>query len=318
MRCLDSGKHVYSEKPLGMSSDEAARLVALAEKRGLYLASAPCNLLSETAQTMWKAIQEGAVGKIRLVYANFDDGMIAPNLSPWTWLNGCGVPWPAKDEFETGCTYIHAGYVLSWLAAFFGPARRVTSFASCQLPDKGIPVDSMAPDFSVGCIEYGDDLVARVTCSLVGPRDKSLTIIGDNGILYTSTVRNDAAPVYIQQIPQRGKLNGIERRINRIRGWLEPHLPFALGIGEEWRLAKKYPFVRKPTRVPVPGKPVDFNRGVAEMAEAIRHKRPSRLSGKLGLHLVEVVEALQYPERFGGKRTIASSFDPIQPLPWSA
>src|SRR5262249_15904830 len=86
MRCLEAGKHVYSEKPLGMSSDEAAKLVALAEKRRLYLASAPCNLLSETAQTMWKAIQEGAIGKIRLVYANFDDGMIAPNLSPWTWL----------------------------------------------------------------------------------------------------------------------------------------------------------------------------------------------------------------------------------------
>jgi hypothetical protein len=53
------------------------------------------------------------------------------------------------------------------------------------------------------------------------------------------------------------------------------------------------------------------------LAEAIRHKRPCRLSGKLGLHLVEVIEALQYPERFGGKRTISSRFDPIQPLSWN-
>jgi predicted dehydrogenase len=319
LRCLDAGRHVYSEKPLGMNSGEASKLVALAEQRGLYLASGPCSVLSETAQTVWKAIKDGAVGKIRLVYANFDDGMIAPNLAPWTWINECGVPWPAKDEFEVGCTYIHAGYMLTWLAAFFGPAKTVTSFSSCQIPDKGIPVDGMAPDFSVGCIEYGDGTVARVTCGLVAPRDKSLTIIGDHGIIYTNTVRNDVAPVYIRHIPARGRLSGVERRINRVRQCLQTYLPFALGAGEEWHFKRKYPFARKPTGVIVDAsKPVDFNRGPAELAEAIRQKRPCRLSGKLGLHIVDLVEALQYPERFGGKRTIHSTFDPIQPLPWSA
>ena len=122
-RCLDAGKHVYSEKPLGMNSDQASKLVALAEERGLYLASAPCSLLSETAQTVWKAINDGAVGKVRLVYANFDDGMIAPNLAPWTWINDCGVPWPAKDEFEVGCTYIHAGYVLTLACCILWPGK---------------------------------------------------------------------------------------------------------------------------------------------------------------------------------------------------
>src|SRR5262245_18792972 len=52
-RCLDADKHVYSEKPLGMDFHEASKLVALADKKGLYLASAPCSLLSPTAQTVW-------------------------------------------------------------------------------------------------------------------------------------------------------------------------------------------------------------------------------------------------------------------------
>ena len=131
-----------------MDSDRRSKLVASgATKRELYLASAPCSLLSETAQTVWKAIRENAIGQVRLVYANFDDGMIAPKLSPWTWTNECGVPWPAKDEFEVGCTYVHAGYVLTWLAAFFGPAKTVTSFSSCQIPDKGIPVDRNGAGF---------------------------------------------------------------------------------------------------------------------------------------------------------------------------
>lgn len=310
-RCLGAGKHVYSEKPLGMNSEQASKLVELAEERGLYLASAPCSLLSETAQTVWKAINDGAVGRVRLVYANFEDGMIAPKLAPWNWINDCGIAWPAKDEFEVGCTFIHAGYVLSWLAAFFGPAKKVTSFSSCQIPDKGIAVDRMAPDFSVGCIEYGNGIVARVTCGLVAPRDKSLTIIGDDGIIYTGTVRNDIGPVYVQHIPPRGRASGIERRLNRVRQWLQRYWPFALGVGEEWHFKRKYPFARKPTGFIEFGKPVDFNRGPAELAEAIRQRRPCRLSGKLGLHIVDLVEALQYPERFGGIRTIRSTFDPI-------
>jgi predicted dehydrogenase len=317
-QCLERGKHVYSEKPLGMTSEQAHKLVGLAEQRGLYLASAPCSVLSETAQTVWKAISDGAVGTVRLVYANFDDGMIAPNLAPWTWVNECGVPWPAKDEFEVGCTFIHAGYVLTWLAAFFGPARAVSAFSSCQIPDKGVAVDGMAPDFSVGCLEYDGGIVARVTCGLVAPRDKSLTIVGDDGIIYVDTVRNDNAPVYVRNIPERGRTHGIERRMNRYRRWWRSRLPLRLSGTDERHFMRKYPFARKPANVIVDSeKPVDFNRGPSELAEAIQQRRPCRLSSRLGLHIVELIEALQFPERYNGKRTITSRFDPIRPLAWA-
>jgi predicted dehydrogenase len=315
--CLEAGKHVYSEKPLGMTLDEAKTLVALAEQKNVLLASAPCNMLSATAQTIWKAIQDGVVGKIRLVYANFDDGLVGPAMAPWTWFNKCGLQWPAKDEFEVGCTYIHAGYVLTWLAAFFGPARTVTAFSSCQIPDKGVPVDSMAPDFSVGCIEYDDNVVARVTCGLVAPRDKSLTIVGDDGVIFTNTVRNDSGAVYVRRIPSQGRLGGVERRLNRALSWLEKRSPYALWGTNSLHVSRKLPFARTPSNNIVGiGKEVDFNLGPAEMAEAIRLGRPCRLSPQLGLHLVELIEVLQYPERFGGKRKIESTFDPIQPLPW--
>lgn len=315
--CLETGKHVYSEKPLAMSSADAAKLVHLAEEKGRYLAAAPCSLLSTTAQTIWKALKEGVVGRTRLVYANFDDGLIAPNLSPWNWRTESGAPWPAKDEFEVGCTYEHAGYVLTWLAAFFGPAKSVTAFSSCQIPEKGIPVDSMAPDFSVGCIEYSDGVVARVSCGLVAPRDKSLTIIGDDGILTTNHVRDDAAAVYVREIPSRGLHAKLERRLNPLRMWLERRLSVIPWSGKDWNFQRKYPFARKPSRLQVSNsKPVNFCLGPAEVVEAIREKRSCRLSAKLGLHIVELIEALQYPEKFGGKRRIESSFDPIDPLPW--
>lgn len=311
-QCLYAGKHVYSEKPLAMDFGEAAELVELATKRDLLLSAAPCSMLGETAQTIWKALKEGVIGRVRLVYANFDDGMIAPKLAPWQWRNALGIAWPAKDEFEVGCTYEHAGYVLTWLAAFFGPALSVTSFASCQIPEKGIAVDQMAPDFSVGCIEYSEGVVARVTCSLVAPQDKSLTIIGDEGVISTANVRNDASPVFVRKVPSNGNDARIEQRVNRFQRWLGRS-----DAPDGWHVKRRYPLARKsPALFASRGKPVDFCRGPAEMAAAIREQRPSRLSAQLGLHITELIEALQYPERFGGKKRLESAFDPIQPLSW--
>lgn len=307
--CLEAGKHVYSEKPLAMDFESAKELAEIARRKSLYLSSAPCSLLCETAQTLWKALRENTIGKVRLIYANFDDGMIAPNLSPWAWRNETGVAWPAKDEFEVGCTYEHAGYLLTWLAAFFGPARKVTSFAACLIPDKGIAVDSMAPDFTVGCIEYDGGIVARLTCSVVAPKDKSLTIIGDAGVLTVANVRNDVCPVYLRKLPATPSQAAIERRVNRLRKWVRAN------GNRDWQRRRKLPLTRKPPAIFVSeSKPVDFCRGIAEMAAAIKEKRPCRLSPELGVHITELIEALQYPERENGSREIGSDFPAIEPL----
>jgi len=309
-RCLESGKHVYSEKPLAMDLEGAAELARMARQRRLQLACAPCSVLSESAQTVFQALLDGLVGRVRLVYANFDDGMIAPKMSPWAWRNPYGVPWPAEDEFEIGCTYEHAGYMLTWLAAFFGPARRVTAFSSCQVPDKGIPVESMAPDLSVACVEYDGGLVARLTCSLVAPKDKSLTIIGDDGILTVDDVRNDVCPVYLRPMPPGPREQRLEWRVNRLRHALR--LP---GRHKPWHLRRRLPQVRpSPVRLADESKPVDFCRGPAELAAAVAEGRDCRLSPELGVHIVELIEVLQYPQRFGGSRQLRSTFPPIAPL----
>ena len=313
--CLQSGKHVYSEKPLAMTVEDARKLAELADRKQLYLSSAPCSVLSETAQTVWKAIREGVIGKVRLIYANFDDGMIAPRMSPWNWVNECGVPWPAKDEFEVGCTYEHAGYVLTWLGAFFGPALSVTSFASCQILDKGISVETMAPDFTVGCIRFADAVVARVTCGLVAPRDKSLTLVGDRGVLFIGNVRNDSGPVIVRAQNLGRWQSRIARHTEWFHRWLEARMPWP---GAELMFQRQIPLVRKPRgRLVGPGKPVDFMRGPAEMADAINERRPCRLSAQFGVHIVDVIEALQFPERFHFQKTITTTFAPVAPLEWA-
>ena len=310
-QCLEAGKHVYSEKPLAMSSEQARELIDQAAKRDLYLACAPCSLLGETAQALWKALREKVIGRVRLVYGNFDDGMIVPRQAPWFWQNETGVAWPAKDEFEVGCTYEHAGYILTWLAAFFGPAESVTSFAACLQRDKGIAVDVMTPDFTVGCIEYAESIVARLTCSLIAPKDKSLTIIGDEGVVNVPDVRNERSPIYVRKVPSTRWRNAVERRVNSLRRSLK--IP---GFDNDWHFWDRYQYARKsPAHLVSSEKPVDFCRGLAELVNAIREKRPCRLSAAMGWHMVELIEGLQYPERFGFRRKLTSSFAPIQPLP---
>lgn len=296
LACLESGKHVYSEKPLAMKLSEAEELVDLAEKRGLYISSAPCNLLSETAQTVWKALRENAIGKVRLVYAEMDDGLFL-RMPYKKWLSESGIPWPYKDEFEVGCTLEHAGYYVTWLTAFFGPAEIVTAFSSCLIPDKqtDVPLEVEAPDFSVACIKFASGVVARLTCSIIAPHDHSLKIFGDDAILSIKDCWYYRSPVYIRRILNIG-------RKTLVSPWKEKY-PL---------LGKAIPRVRSRA-----SQQMDYSRGVAELASAITEKRPCRLSARYSLHNNEVVLAIHNALETGSPCKISSSFEPIEPMPWA-
>jgi predicted dehydrogenase len=296
--CLEAGKHVYSEKPFAMKLDEAKSLVELAEASGLRMSSAPCSLLGETAQTLWKALRERQIGTPRLVYAELDDGMVY-RMAYRKWASLSGIPWPAKDEFEVGCTFEHAGYYLTWFPAFFGPAKSVTAFSSCLVPDKGTdePLEHLAPDFSVACITFDSGVVARLTCSIIAPHDHRLSIIGDEGILSTKDCWFYRSPVRIQ------------RPITiRRKTFMSP-----------WK--SRYPLVqsRGTGKYNYRGsQQMDFARGVAELADSIRKRRPSVLSERYCLHANELVIAIDEARESGSVYTVTTAFDTSQTLPTSA
>ena len=61
---LAAGKHVYSEKPLAATAELGRQLVALAEKKGLYLGGAPDTFLGAGFQTARRLIDAGAIGTV--------------------------------------------------------------------------------------------------------------------------------------------------------------------------------------------------------------------------------------------------------------
>lgn len=293
---LLAGKHVYSEKPLAMRMDQATELVELAESRGLSIASAPCSMLGETAQTLWKVLREGTLGAVRVVYAEMDDGMVF-RMPYRKWKSISGVPWPYKDEFEVGCTLEHAGYYLTWLAAWFGPAITVTSFASSQVPDKvpGEKLDIDSPDFSVACIQFGSGVVARLTCSILAPHDHTLKIVCDQGVLSTEDSWHYRSPVR-------------SRRMITIR---------RKTLMNPFRTTHRLP--PAPHKMPKTkgAQSMDFARGPSELAAAVRENRPSRLSPRFSLHVNEIALAIHYAREQGATCRMTTTFDSIEPMPWS-
>jgi predicted dehydrogenase len=288
--CLMADRHVYSEKPLAMRMDQANELVDLANARGLRLGAAPCSNLSQSAQTLWAAVRSDILGKVRLVYAEIDDGFI--RQAPFEhWKSETGAPWPSEDEFQIGCTMEHAGYYLTWLIQMFGPVRTVVA-ASAQLTGD----EPAAQDLSVGVLFHTSGVVVRLTCSIIAPHNHELRIVGDKGVLELDECWDNLAAVRFR------KRLRIRRRLL------------------EAPLARKLRLPDKNTH-PVPAKggaaTMNFFLGPQQMLEDIASDNDPAPMMQLALHVNEVTLALQNAGEHSGSRAMQTTCDPQTPQTWA-
>ena len=287
---LEAGCHVWCEKPLALSYDEAEALAELAAASGLHLASAPCNLLGQAAQTAWAAIRAGRIGRPRLAYAELDDDFL-PAAPYRSWRSESGAPWPAADEFRTGCTLEHAGYYLGWLMAMFGPVRRIVSASARLLDVEQTGAGHGAPDYASASLFF-DSMTARLTCSIIARHDHRLRIFGDEAVLEVDDGWTNAAAVRIR------RRFAVRRRL--------VNSPFAARIRPA---GGAHPMVDRRGAAAM-----NFALGVAEMGRAISAGTTPRLAGQFALHLTEVALAMQA----GGEHRPRSTFEPMAPMDWSA
>jgi predicted dehydrogenase len=175
---LEAGKHVHSEKPLALSYADAKALVDLAAARGLGLSASPATLLGEAQQTMWKLVRDGALGTVRVAYAEANWGKVESwHPSPLTL-------------YAVGAMGDVGVYPIAILTAMFGPARRVTAFSHTLVPDRvdkfGTPFAIEVPDIEIAALELESGVLVRVTASFyVGPGyQRGLELHGDEGMLH--------------------------------------------------------------------------------------------------------------------------------------
>jgi predicted dehydrogenase len=286
MAALRAGKHVYCEKPLAMTVADAEAVVALARQSNLIVCGAPANALSDAFALTRTLLDAGKIGAPRLIYAEMEDGPVF--RANWReWRSQSGAPWPGEHEFEIGCTLEHAGYGLSWLVGLFGPVARISSFSATAFPDKGhgAPHARLGADFSVGCLAFATGAVARLTCGLAAPRDRSLTIMGDSGAITVRDLWDDRSPINLSQNDERGVAQKVLNRIEASRGKFSPvRLPFGSSV--------PYPKAAKAGRLPAYPSQIDFARGIAVQAKAIAGRTRPFFCNDVALHLTELALAL--------------------------
>lgn len=288
--CLMADRHVYTEKPLAMQMDQATELADLAKARGQRLGAAPCSYLSQSAQTLWAAVRDDVPGKVRLAYAEIDDGYI--RQAPYQhWKSETDAPWPAEDEFQIGCTMEHAGYYLTWLIQMFGPVRTVVA-ASAHLTGDA----PAAEDLSVGVLFHTSGVVTRLTCSIIAPHNHELRIVGDKGVLELDECWDNLAPVRFR------------KRLRIRRRLLEAP------VTRKLRLPDK-------TTHPVPAKggsaTMNFFLGPYQMLQDIAAGNDPVPAMQMALHVNEVTLALQNAGEHSGAKAMVTTCDPPAPQPWA-
>jgi predicted dehydrogenase len=289
---LSAGKHVYCEKPLAMTAEEARELVALSAEKGLVLAGAPANALSDARAHCADILASGIIGTPRLAYAEMEDGPVFRDK--WQeWRSRSGAKWPAVHEFEIGCTLEHAGYAASWLVSLFGPVANVAAFSALTFPNKGPGTESLVlgPDFSVGCLTFRSGLVARLTSGLAAPRDRSLTIAGDKGTLVVRDLWDNRSPIHVELSGAKRPL--LHRLVDRLEWQFQRKFPFSLTAGRP----VAYSHGAGKSTLPAYPSQIDFVRGIAAQADAIRNGTQPLFSGETALHLTDIVLALNAGKR---------------------
>ena len=217
--CLEAGKHVHTEKPIAMTSEEAWGLVRLAEEKGLRFSSSPINYMGEAQDAAWSVINSGKLGTVRLVYAEVNHGFIEvwhPNPLPFYDL---GVLW------DVGV------YPLTLMTAFFGPIRRALGYGKILKKDhvtmNDEPFSITTPDYYLGILEMASGVTCRLSANFYAKlsyQGGSLEFHGDKGRLKLGDFQNFHAPV------EFGKYGEPYQKVTHTGVGEEKHMEFSRGV----------------------------------------------------------------------------------------
>lgn len=260
LRAIEAGKHVYSEKPLGIAFSEGRKLVAAAEARNLRVGSAPDTFLGGSHQTARRIVDDGTLGQMVGGTAYF----MCPGHERWH-------PNPAFYYEVGGGPMLDMGpYYITDLVNLLGPVAKVSGMGSMLRSTRTITAKERAgetiavhvPTHVSGTLLFASGAVVQITMSfdVAAHKHVPLEIYGTEGSLV---------------VPDPNHFGGRIELLQKGGEWqnLETDMPYADG---------NYRSI-----------------GLADMAHAIASGRPHRASGNLALHVLEVMEAFETSSQSG-------------------
>ncbi|MGZ2460088.1 MULTISPECIES: Gfo/Idh/MocA family protein [Rhizobium] len=278
MRALSAGKHVFTEKPLGVTAAEGRRLVDAAATKGLMLGSAPDTFLGAAGRHARRQMEAGAIGK---------------PVTGTAFMMGRGMEhWHPDPSF-----YYQAGagpvmdmgpYYLTMMVNLMGPIRRVQAVATsgqeerlitAEGPKQGTTFKVGTPTSVLSLLEFdcGATVTFGTSWDVFRHSNHPIELHGTEGSL---------------RLPDPDNFGGSVALSSRGAPWQETDTSGELFGAVNWPIA-------------APDRANYRMLGLADLARAIIEGRTPRASGDLALHVLEVMEAILRAGETGVAQTIA-------------
>lgn len=167
LACAERGKHVFVEKPIASTVEDAERMRDRFREAGLVLAVGHGMRRLGAARRVKELLDDGALGTVVLAEGNWT---LPSRLTPqaWRWYRARGRGGPL---LQLGVH--HADTLAYWL----GPvARSYGSFAR-------LSTDAEIEDVGIVGLEFDSGAVGVITGSYVSPRTYFLRLYGDRAAL---------------------------------------------------------------------------------------------------------------------------------------
>ncbi|MFC5531312.1 Gfo/Idh/MocA family protein [Cohnella yongneupensis] len=277
IQALEAGKHVYVEKPLSATREEAAKVMETAKRTGLRVGCAPDTFLGGGIQTCIKLIEDGWIG--------------TPIGATAFMVGGGPEGWHPAPEFfyqkGGGPMFDMGPYYLTALVALFGPIARVTGSARISYPERTI---TSQPNF-------GKKMTVETPTHVAGVLDFASGPVGT--ILTSFDVKGGSVLPRIEVYGSEGTL-------------LVPDPNTFGGPIRLWRAGAK-----EWADIPLTHGKAENARGVgaAEMAKSILTGRAHRASGYLGFHVLEAMFGFHDASEQGVHYRMKTTCERPAPLP---
>ena len=135
MAAIHAGKHVYLQKTMTTTVEEATTVIDSASERGLKLVVSPGQMLSPAYQQLRNAIQQQIIGVPYWAIAS--TSYVGHEHEPFRAETPIDPTWYYKPG--GGPIYDMAVYTLHGLTGLLGPARRVTAMSAIGVPVRRWP-----------------------------------------------------------------------------------------------------------------------------------------------------------------------------------
>ncbi|MDX6356585.1 MAG: hypothetical protein QOF98_3488 [Streptomyces sp.] len=275
LAAIAGGKHVYGEKPLATTREEASAVLAAARAAGVRDGSAPDTVLGTGIQTARKAV---------------DDGLIGTPVAATAFMTTPGhEAWHPDPEFyyrPGGGPLLDMGpYYLSALVHLLGPVVKVTGASSTPRAERVIGSGPRA----------GQRFAVEVDTHVSGVLEHA------GGALSTLVMSFDIHAARLPRIEVYGTGGSLSvPDPNGFEGTVE-HFP-AGGPWQSLPVSAGYPGAGRGT-------------GLADLADGLATGRPHRASAELAQHVLDVMLTLLDAAHQGTSLPVTGGVERPAPVP---